>query len=103
MHGRNRLEVDALYYPAEGRPTHLHKSGGSKDASASDMELSCEADGGADERAADPAASEALASDQTGRGPDNVLGLVLRSARPGDSLLAGTIVTGSLVGAAVLS
>ena len=41
-----------------------------------------EVDGGAGERPADPAAAEAGAGDEAGDGPDAVVGLVLRPARP---------------------
>ena len=47
-----------------------------------------EVDGGARERTADPAAPEARAGDEAGHGPDAVVGLVLRSALPGDAGVA---------------
>src|SRR3990172_3497929 len=102
------LEVDAQHDPAEGRPTDLGEAGGGEDAAAADMELSPgdllawlrahrvalegtgaalsrEVAGGVRELAADAAAPEARARDEAGHGPDAVVGLVLRSARPGDA------------------
>ena len=102
------LEVDAHHDPAEGRPTDLGEAGGGEDAAAADMELSPgdllawlrahrvalegtgaalsrEVDGGVRELAADAAAPEARARDEAGHGPDAVVGLVLRLARPGDA------------------
>ena len=89
--------------------TDLGESGGGEDAAGADIELSKqnvrrghrialdrtsaarprEVDGGARERTADPAAPEATcAGDEARHGPDAVVGLVLRSALPGDAVVA---------------
>ncbi len=47
--------------------------------------MPCEVDGGAREGTADAAAPEARADGEAGHGPDAVIGLVPRSARPGDA------------------
>jgi hypothetical protein len=49
-----------------------------------------EVDGGARERTADPAAAETRAGDEAGLGPDAVVGLVFRSARPRDATEASS-------------
>jgi hypothetical protein len=88
--------------------TDLGEPGVGEDAAAADMELSPgdllaglrdhrvalegagaavpgEVDDGARESTADATATEARAGDEAGRGPNAVIGLVLRSARPGNT------------------
>jgi hypothetical protein len=50
--------------------------------------LTGEVHGGSGERTADAAFPEAGAGDEAGHGPDAVVGLVLRSIRPGDATVA---------------
>jgi hypothetical protein len=50
--------------------------------------LTGEVDGSARERTADTSPPEARAGDETGRRPDAFVGLVFRSARPGDTAQA---------------
>src|SRR5207253_7635743 len=98
-------EVDAHHDPAEGRMTDLGEPGRLEAAAAADMELTPgdllpglgdhrvalertgaalpgELDGGARERTTDAAAAEVLAGEEAGHGPEAVVGLVFRPARP---------------------
>jgi hypothetical protein len=50
-----------------------------------EVALPREVDDGVRERIADALAAEPRADEEAGHGPDTVVGLVLRSARPGDA------------------